>query len=114
MEKLHRDLKLNQKVAVKYIFDCSGSLIDEDDFLKWLAKCLKYKPCRLKQLLYENKSNRRNSHIQPREYQHIYNFWLSNSINSNESMYNICTTTKPSFMEQYPNITDPNLIEETT
>ena len=43
------------------------------------------------------------SHIQHTEYQNIYNFWLSDSINSNESMYNIRKIVKRSFSEQYPN-----------
>ena len=51
MELLHRHLKSNKKVAVKNIIDCFGSLLDEDDFLKRLTKSLKYKSCRLKQLL---------------------------------------------------------------
>ena len=34
MEKLHRDLKLDKKVAIKYIIDCFGLLLGEDDFLK--------------------------------------------------------------------------------
>ena len=47
------------------------------------------------------------------EYQSIYNFWLSNSINSNKSICNIRKITKLSFLEQYPNITYPNLKEKT-
>ena len=86
IEQLQRDLKFNKKKAVNYIKDCFESLLSDEDFLKWLAKGLKYKPCRLKQLLTENKCNRRNSHIISIEYQNIYDFWLCSGINSNESM----------------------------
>ena len=77
-----------------------------------MVKGSKCKPCRLKQLLAENKCNIRNSHIISTEYQIIFDFWLSNSITSNECMCNIRKITKRSFLEQYPNITDPNLMEE--
>ena len=72
-----------------------------------------YKLCCLKELLTENKWNRRNNHMISTEYQNIYNFWLSNSINSNKSICNVCKITKLSFLEQYPNITYPNLKEKT-
>ena len=79
---------------MNYIKDCFESLLIDDDFLKWLVKGLKYKPLRLKQLLAENKCNRRNFQIVSTEYQNIHNFWLRNSINSNESMYIIRRITK--------------------
>ena len=47
MEKLHQDSKLKKKDNFKNIADFFGSLVDKDDFLKWLEKGLKYKLCRL-------------------------------------------------------------------
>ena len=74
IEKPQKDLKFNKRKAVNYINDCFESLLSDDDFLKWLAKGLKYKPCRLKQLLAENKCNRRNSHIILTKYKNIKDF----------------------------------------
>ena len=45
-------------------------------------------------------------------FQEIYNFWLDNSINSNESVYNIKRIAEHSFLEQFSNMTDSNVIEK--
>ena len=83
----------------------------DEGFVKWLGNSLNCKPCRLWQLQ-ENKLNRRNSHIPPSAYWEIYDHWLANSINSNESAYNISKITKWSFLQQYKNVSDTNLMEK--
>ena len=45
-------------------------------------------------------------------FQEIYGFWLNSSINSNESVYNIKRIADPSFLEQFSNMTDSNVIEK--
>ena len=109
--QLKRKLRANKSEAVKYINECFGSMLDDEGFLKWLGNTLDYKPCRLKQLLQQNKFNKRNS-LSPSTYQTICDYWLANSITSNESDYNITKITKMSFLEQYKNISDTNLMEK--
>ena len=45
-------------------------------------------------------------------FQEINNFWLDSSINSNESVYNIKRIAEHSFLEQFSNMTDSNVIEK--
>ena len=59
LEKLKRDFKDNQKGAVKFILDCFDEMLNDDGFIAWLTKSINYKPCRLKQILNENKPNNR-------------------------------------------------------
>ena len=59
-------------------------MLDNMDFVDWLSVKLAYKPNRFKCLLCDNVVNKRKS-LQPETYQDIYNFWLNNSINSNDS-----------------------------
>ena len=112
LEKLKRDFKDNQKGAVKSILDCFDETLNDDGFIVWLAKSINYKPCRLKQILNENKPNNRKSKFTSANFQEIYDFWLDNCINSNESAYNIKRITKRSFLKQYSNIKDSNIIEK--
>ena len=70
------------------------------------------KPCWLKQILKDKKPNKRNSKFTSTDFQEIYVFWLDNSINSNESAYNMKRINKRSFLEQFSNINDPNVIEK--
>ena len=95
------------------MLDSFGSYLYDEGFFKWLAKSLLYKPNRLRSILNENKANLKNSSIPENMYQEIYDFWLANSINSNESMYNIRKMRKRDFLEHYKNIVDTNLIQET-
>ena len=87
-------------------------MLDDDDFIGWLANGTGYKANRLKQILKENRPNKRNSKFTTETYQEIYDFWIENSINSNESFYNMKRISKRDFMEQYSNIVDPHLIEK--
>ena len=52
----------------------------------------------------ENKLNKRNSKFTAANFQKIYDFWLDNCINSNESAYNMKRITKHSFLELFSNI----------
>ena len=82
--KLKRDLRSKKAEAVEFIKDSFGDMLDDKDFLSWLSKKLEYKPNRLKSLLQDKAHNIRKS-LQPKTYQDVYDFWLQNSINSNDS-----------------------------
>ena len=60
MKKLKKDLKENQKEAVKFICDCFDDMLDYYGFIAWLANGVGYKPCWLKQILKDKKPNKRN------------------------------------------------------
>ena len=109
--KLKRDLKSKKAEAVEFIKDSFGDMLDDKDFLSWLSKKLEYKPNRLKSLLQDKAHNIRKS-LQPKTYQDVYDFWLQNSINSNDSRSNVVNITKRAFLEQYNSITDANLMEK--
>ena len=110
--KLKRELKDNQKEAVKFITDCFDDMLEDNGFITWLANGTGYKPNRLKKNLKENKTNKRNSKFAAVNFQEIYDFWLDNSINSNKSVYDMKRITKLFFLEQFLNITDSNVIEK--
>ena len=59
LEKLKKDFKDNKKGAVKFILDCFDEMLNDDGFIAWLTISINYKPCRLKQILNENKPNNR-------------------------------------------------------
>ena len=113
IKKLEKDLHgKNKKEAVKFIHDFFEDMISDDGFIRWLANGVGYQPARLKQLLKENKTNTRNTKFGQEDFQEIYDFWLQNCFNSNESFYNLAKITKRSFLEHYSNIRDTNLIEK--
>ena len=78
----------------------------------WLVNGVGYKPCRLKQILKDKKPNKRKSKFTSTDFQEIYDFRLDNSINSNESAYNMKRINKRSFLEQFSNVNEPNVIEK--
>ena len=49
--KLKRVLNNNQKEAVKFISDYFDDMLEDNDFIGWLANGTGYKPNRLKQIL---------------------------------------------------------------
>ena len=99
LKKLKRDLKENQKESVKFICDFSNDMQDDNGFIALLANSVGYKQCQLKQILKDKKLNKRNSKFTSTDFQEIYDFWLDNSINSNESAYNMKCIKKRSFLK---------------
>ena len=69
----------------------------EEDFLKWLAKSVEYKPFRLKDLLFPNQHNKRNRQLAAINSQEIYDFWLRNSVTSNDSVKNTKVISKKAY-----------------
>ena len=62
IKKLEKDLRgKNKKEVVKFIHDFFEDVISDVGFIRWLANGAGYQPARLKQLLKENKMNRRNT-----------------------------------------------------
>ena len=72
-------LRDNRTAAVKYMKECFDTLLEEPDFLAWLARKVDVKLNRLNNLIATNKYNRRSSHITTESYQEIYGFWISKS-----------------------------------
>ena len=82
-------------------------------FLNWLSLAVWYKPNRLKKILPENLTNRRNSAKSPPPcHQWIYNFWLEKSITSTDSTNSLKRIPKKTFLQNYKDIVDANLREE--
>ena len=81
------------------------------DFLSFLYVRLGYKPNRMKKLLVKKAPNNRKS-LDATVYQEIYNFWLSESINSNDGRTNVVNISESLFLQQYKFIKDENLVEK--
>ena len=111
MFKLKNDLKTNKKATVNYIKDCFRNMLDNMDFLSWLSVRVGYKPNRMKKLLAEKAPNNHKL-LDATVYQEIYNFWLSESINSNDGRTNVVNISKSLFLQQYKFIKDENLVEK--
>ena len=63
------------------------------------------------EVLAEKAPNNRKS-LDATVYQEIYNFWLSESINSNDGRTNVVNISKSLFIQQYKFIKDENLMEK--
>ena len=106
--KLKDDLKVNKTATIEYNKECFCDLLDNIDFLLWLYVKLGYKPNRMKKLLSEEAPNKRKlSNLTI--YQDIYNFWLSKTINPNNSKANVVSIMISLLLQQYKFITDQNL-----
>ena len=112
INKLRNDLKNNKTVAVEYMRSCFDEMLDDEGFLRWLRSAVGFKPNRLRKLLSDNQPNKRNSKLPLSCFQEIYNFWLENSITSTDSTNNMKRISKNTFLQQYKNIVDENLIRK--
>ena len=78
--KMKSDLKSRffKHNAAKYLDETFGEALEDDGFLRWLAKNIDYKTYRLKNLIenYKHQQKPRNS-IDNSNHQKIYNFWLN-------------------------------------
>ena len=66
----------------------------------------------IEKILKDKKQNNKNSKFKSTDFQEIYSFWLDNSVNSNQSAYNMKPINKCFFFEQLSYINDPNVIEK--
>ena len=107
---LKKELKENRRKAVIYMRECFGTLLDDENFLRWLSREVDYKPYLLKNLVSSKPSSNRKSYSVPQ--QEVYDFWLQNSITSNDSTNSTKRISKMSFMRNFKEIKDENIREE--
>ena len=104
MSHLKKKLKENRREAVSYMRECFGTLLDDQHFLKWLSKAVDYKLYRLKNLVSSKPRSNRKSYSVPQ--QEVYDFWVQNSITSNDSTNSSKCVSKMSFFRDFKEITD--------
>ena len=90
--------------------ECFGTLLDDENFLRWLSKEVDYKPYLLKNLASSKPSSNRKNYSIPQ--QEVYDFWLQNSITSNDSTHSTKRISKMSFMRNFKEIKHENIREE--
>ena len=112
IDKLRNDLKNNKTVAVEYMRSCFDEILDDEGFLRWLSSGVGFKSNHLRKILSNSQPNKRSSKLPLSCFQEIYNFWLENSITSTDSTNNMKRISKKTFLQQYKNIVDENLIEK--
>ena len=81
--KMKSDLKSRffKHHAAKYLYDTFGESLEDDGFLRWLAKNLDYKTYRLKSLIANYKNQQKARHSRSLEkLQTIYNYWLDEEV----------------------------------
>ena len=95
---------------MSYIRECFGTLLDDQHFLKWLSKAVDYKLYQLKILVSSKpRSNRKSYHVPQ---QKVFDFWVQNSITSNDSTNSSKRVSKMSFFRDFKKMTDDNVREE--
>ena len=85
IDYLKKKLKDNKKGAVLYIKVCFGEMLDDENFLKWLAQAFDHKLYSLKNLINVKPPNQ-SKNTSKVIHQAIYDFCVQNSITSNDSM----------------------------
>lgn len=84
-------------------------MLEDENFLKWLVKAVDYKPYSLKNLFVKKTLKNQKTSL---NHQEVYDFWLPNSIISNDSVNSSKRVTKMNFLKNYKNIVDPEVREE--
>ena len=81
--ELTSNIKSDRDQAIDFLAQCFGDMLNDYPFIRWLAKKLGKKPCRLQSLLRTNISSAswtpRNS-LAIEQHKDIYNFWKENGI----------------------------------
>ena len=81
--ELTSNIKSDRHQAIDFLARCFGDMLNDCPFIRWLAKQLGKKPCRLQSLLRTNISSEswtpRNS-LAIEQHKDIYNFWKENGI----------------------------------
>ena len=86
------------------------NLVRYQHFLKWLSKAVDYKLHHLKNLVSLKPRSNRKSYSVPQ--QEVYDFWVQNSITTNDSTNSSKRASKMSFFRDFKEITDDNFREE--
>ena len=87
---------------MSYMRECFGTLLDDQHFLKWLSKAVGYKLYQLKNLALSKPRSNRKSYSVPK--QEEYDFWVQNSITSNDSTNSLKRVSKMSFFRDFKEI----------
>ena len=95
---------------MSYMRECFGTLLDDQHFLKWLSKAVDYKLYQLKNLVLSKPRSNRKSYFVPK--QEEYDFWVQNSITSNDSTNSLKRVSKMSFFRDFKEIANDNVREE--
>ena len=116
LNKLKTDMKSSdsKSSAGKCLIESFGDLLDDYNFVYWLAEQLELKPCRLKETIknaYKEFTPRDSTPTS--SLQSIYNFWLGeeNSIISNDRRNgrNAARIPKATYLSKYGNFVAPNI-----
>ena len=92
---------------------CFDERLDDEDFINWLSLAVGLRPNRLKKLSLENLQSKRNSlKLPPSSHQDVYDFWLEKSITSTNSRNDLKRILKITFLQNYKEIVDSNLMEK--
>ena len=86
------------------------NLVTDQHFLKWLSKAVDCKLYQLINLVKSKPRSNRKSYSVPQ--QEVYDFWVQNSITSNNSTNSSKHVLKMSFFRDFKEITDDNVREE--
>ena len=116
LEKLKEDIKSKnlKRTAFEFLYDAFGSmLVENKDFVYWLAKKLGYKPCRLHEIILKYTSEYtwtpRNSLPQSIHHE-IYNYWLKPEVSiisvDRRNGRNETKITKMKYISQFKHLQD--------
>ena len=119
LTKLSEDIKsrTSKRSAAKFLYDSFGESLNDYTFIRWLAKKLKLKPCRLKDIVNNAHKEFAPRHSMPSTFhQGILNYWLKeeNSIISNDRRNgrDVVRIPKLTYLSKYGGLSDPNIEEE--
>ena len=119
LTKLGEDIKsrTSKRSAAKFLYDSFGESLNDYTFIRWLAKKLELKPCRLKDIVNNAYKEFAPRHSMPSTFhQGILNYWFKeeNSIISNDRRNgrDVVRIPKLTYLSQYGGLSDPNIEED--
>ena len=120
IDYLKKKLKDNKKEAALYITECFREMSDDENFLKCLAQAIDYKLYSQKNLINvkPSKQSKNTAKLTPETNPYIilsytiYDFWVQNSITSNDSVNSTKRITKMMYLKKFKKISDPDIREE--
>ena len=86
-------------------------MLDDKNFLKWIAQIIDYKLHSLKNLVNVKSPNQRINTAKV-NHQAIYDFCVQNPITSNDSLNSAKKITKMIYLKKFKNISDPDICEQ--
>ena len=119
LNKLKRDIKCrwSKHSAAQYLILAFDDALIDYNFVRWLAKKLELKPCRLQEILKNCRKDFVPRHsFSSTSHQKIYDYWLKdeNSIISNDRRNGRDQVRMPeaAYLSKYGKFTDPNIEKE--